>query len=220
MNAATFAMDGLTTSDTDVRFARPKPARRVELVTDDEDAQLMLAYGRGEMRAFETLYSRHRAALYRYLVRQSRDTEIANDLFQEVWSRVIVIRARYEPRAKFRTFLFTLAHNCFIDHCRRVKSRPAGLVLEDADAADLLPADDAARPDAEMERDEISRRYRAALATLPPEQRDVYLLHEESELSLEEIAKVTGVGTETAKSRLRYAVGKLKAALSLVEDPA
>ena len=70
MNAATFAMDGLTTSDTDVRFARPKLARRVELVTDDEDAQLMLAYGRGEMRAFETLYSRHRAALYRYLVRQ------------------------------------------------------------------------------------------------------------------------------------------------------
>ena len=217
MNAATFAMDGLTSSDTDVRFARPKLARRVELVTDDEDAQLMLAYGRGEMRAFETLYSRHRAALYRYLVRQARDTEIANDLFQEVWSRVIVIRARYEPRAKFRTFLFTLAHNCFIDHCRRVKSRPAGLVLEDADAADLLPADDALRPDAEMERDETSRLYRAALATLPQEQRDVYLLHEESDLSLEEIAKITGVGTETAKSRLRYAVGKLKAALAASE---
>lgn len=220
MNAATFAMDGLSTSNTDVRFARPKPARRVELVTDDEDAQLMLAYGRGEMRAFETLYSRHRAALYRYLVRQARDAEIANDLFQEVWSRVIVIRARYEPRAKFRTFLFTLAHNCFIDHCRRVKSRPVALVLEDADAADLLPADDASRPDAAMERSETSRRYRAALATLPQEQRDVYLLHEESDLSLEEIADVTGVGTETAKSRLRYAVSKLKAALSMVEDPA
>ena len=220
MNAATFAMDGLTPSDTDVRFARPKLARRVELVTDDEDAQLMLAYGRGEMRAFETLYSRHRAALYRYLVRQSRDAEIANDLFQEVWSRVIVIRARYEPRAKFRTFLFTLAHNCFIDHCRRVKARPAGLGLEDADAADLLPADDAARPEATMERDETSRRYRAALATLPQEQRDVYLLHEESELSLEEIARITGVGAETAKSRLRYAVGKLKAALAAMEDPA
>jgi RNA polymerase sigma-70 factor (ECF subfamily) len=172
------------------------------------------------MRAFEMLYSRHRAALYRYLVRQARDAEIANDLFQEVWSRVIVFRARYEPRAKFRTFLFTLAHNCFIDHCRRSKSRPAGLVLEDADAADLLPADDAQRPDAELERDDTSRRYRAALATLPQEQRDVYLLHEESDLSLEEIANVTGVGTETAKSRLRYAVGKLKAALVMMEDPA
>ena len=214
-------MDGLTTSETGSHFAHPRTAaRRVEGVSDDEDAQLMLAYARGEMRAFETLYSRHRAALYRYLVRQARDTEIANDLFQEVWSRVIVNRARYEPRAKFRTFLFSLAHNCFIDHCRRQKSRPQGLGIEDADAADMLTADDASRPDFELERNESSRRYRAALATLPPEQRDVYLLHEESDLSLEEIAHVTGVGAETAKSRLRYAVGKLKAALAVAADPA
>jgi RNA polymerase sigma-70 factor (ECF subfamily) len=218
VNAAIFALDGLTNSETDVRFARPKAARRVGLVTDDEDAQLMLAYARGEMRAFETLYSRHRGPLYRYLVRQARDQEIANDLFQEVWSRIISNRSRYEPRAKFRTFLFTLAHNCFIDHCRRSKSRPAGMGIDDADAADLLQTDDQSLPENELERDETSRRYRAALATLPQEQLDVYLLHEESDLSLEEIARVTGVGAETAKSRLRYAVGKLKAALSVTED--
>jgi len=216
---ATLIMDGLTTSETGSHFAHPRAAaRRVEGVSDDEDAQLMLAYARGEMRAFETLYSRHRAALYRYLMRQARDTEIANDLFQEVWSRVIVNRARYEARAKFRTFLFTLAHNCFIDHCRRMKSRPAGASVEDADAADLLATDDDARPESELERAETTRRYRAALATLPQEQRDVYLLHEESDLSLDEIARVTGVGTETAKSRLRYAVGKLKTALAVEED--
>jgi len=212
-------MDGLTTSETGSHFAHPRTAaRRVEGVSDDEDAQLMLAYARGEMRAFETLYSRHRAALYRYLVRQARDTEIANDLFQEVWSRVIVNRVRYEPRAKFRTFLFTLAHNCFIDHCRRLKSRPAGASVDEADAADLLATDDDARPESALERAETTRRYRAALATLPQEQRDVYLLHEESDLSLEEIACVTGVGTETAKSRLRYAVGKLRTALAVEED--
>jgi RNA polymerase sigma-70 factor (ECF subfamily) len=182
-------------------------------VSDDEDAQLMLAYARGEMRAFETLYSRHRAALYRYLVRQARDGEVANDLFQEVWSRVVVNRSRYEPRAKFRTFLFTLAHNCFIDHCRRVKARPAGPGIDEADAADLLPADENSMPENALSRSENTRRYRAALAGLPAEQRDVYLLHEESDLSLEEIARVTGVGVETAKSRLRYAVNKLKASL-------
>ena len=216
---ATLIMDGLTTSETGSHFAHPRTAaRRVEGVSDDEDAQLMLAYARGEMRAFETLYSRHRAALYRYLVRQARDTEIANDLFQEVWSRVIVNRVRYEPRAKFRTFLFTLAHNCFIDHCRRLKSRPAGASVDEADAADLLATDDDARPESALERAETTRRYRAALATLPQEQRDVYLLHEESDLSLEEIARVTGVGTETAKSRLRYAVGKLRTALAVEED--
>ena len=216
MNTA-LTMDGLTTSDT-ARFATPLRARRVTAVSDDDDAQLMLAYARGEMRAFETLYSRHRTALYRYLVRQARDTEIAHDLFQEVWSRVIVNRARYEPRAKFRTFLFTLAHNCFIDHCRRMKSRPAGMGIEDADAADLLATEQDALPEAELERSETTQRYRAALAQLPQEQRDVYLLHEESDLSLEEIARVTGVGAETAKSRLRYAVGKLKAALAVAED--
>jgi RNA polymerase sigma-70 factor, ECF subfamily len=217
LNAATFTMDGLTTSENTVRFARLSRTRTVEVVSDDEDAQLMLAYARGEMRAFETLYARHRGALYRYLMRQARDGEIANDLFQEVWSRVIVNRTRYEPRAKFRTFLFTLAHNCFIDHCRRTKSRPTGLRIEDADDADLLPAAEDTQPDYVVSRDETSRRFRAALATLPAEQRDVYLLHEESDLSLEEIARITGVGAETAKSRLRYAVAKLKVALSAAE---
>ena len=91
------------------------------------------------------------------------------------------------------------------------------MVIEDADAADLLPASEDSQPDAAVARDETTRRYRAALATLPPEQRDVYLLHEEADLSLEEIARVTGVGAETAKSRLRYAVGKLKAALAMTE---
>jgi RNA polymerase sigma-70 factor, ECF subfamily len=215
VNAASLTMDGLTTPET--RFAPAARARRVAAVSDDEDAQLMLAYARGEMRAFETLYSRHRAALYRYLTRQARDGEVANDLFQEVWSRVIVNRARYEPRAKFRTFLFTLAHNCFIDHCRRSKARPGGMGIDDADAADLLPANESCQPDSVLARNEASDRYRAALATLPPEQRDVYLLHEESDLSLEEIARITGVGAETAKSRLRYAVNKLKAALVVAE---
>jgi RNA polymerase sigma-70 factor, ECF subfamily len=217
VNAAALTMEGLTTPETPARFARADATRRVATMSDDDDAHLMLAYARGEMRAFETLYGRHRGALYRYLMRQAHDPEVANDLFQEVWSRVIVNRARYEPRAKFRTFLFTLAHNCFIDHCRRAKVRPAGASIEDADAADLLPAEYESRPDARLERAESSARYRAALASLPPEQRDVYLLHEESDLSLEEIARVTGVGAETAKSRLRYAVGKLKAALAVAE---
>ena len=218
MNAAAITMDGLTTRTGSARFARRARTRTVAAVSDDDDAQLMLAYGRGEMRAFETLYARHRGPLYRYLVRQARDSEVANDLFQEVWSRVVVNRARYEPRAKFRTFLFTLAHNCFIDHCRRANARPVAMGLEDADSADLLPADAELRPDRQLERRHHTQRYRAALASLPSEQRDVYLLHEESGLSLEEIARVTGVGTETAKSRLRYAVGKLKAALSSSED--
>jgi RNA polymerase sigma-70 factor, ECF subfamily len=213
VNAAAIPMEGFTTSQ-EIPLRRAK----VALVSNDEDAQLMLAYARGDMRAFETLYARHRAALYRYLMRQARDPDIANDLFQEVWSRVVTNRARYEPRAKFSTFLFTLGHNCFIDHCRRTRARPAGMGIDDADAADLLAADERISPDRELERSEDKQRYRVALDSLPSEQRDVYLLHEESDLSLEEIARVTGVGAETAKSRLRYAVNKLKAAMALAED--
>jgi RNA polymerase sigma-70 factor (ECF subfamily) len=176
----------------------------------------MLRYARGDMRAFETLYGRHRAALYRYLVRQTRNTETANDLFQEVWSKVIVSRDRYEPRAQFRTFLYRIAHNCFIDHCRRSSVRNESSGGEDDWEANL-PASEHDRPDTRAEHAQVIARYRAALVALPAEQRDVFLLYE-SGLSLDEVATVTGVGTETAKSRLRYAVTKLRTSLAPLAD--
>ncbi len=205
------------------RYAARDNARTVESMADDgvDDAQLMVAYAtRNDLRSFELLYARHRTALYRYLMRQTHDPELTNDLFQEVWSRVIDTRARYEPRAKFRTYLFTVAHNCFIDHCRRVKARPAGNSVDDADAADLLAAPDSVRPDVAAEATEWSARVRRAIAMLPAEQRDAFLLHEESNLSVEDIAHVMGVGPETAKSRLRYALNKLKQLLATTESPA
>ncbi len=178
-----------------------------------DDGELMLRYARGDLRAFEVLYQRHRSGLYRYLSRQTRSQESANDLFQEVWSKVIASRERYEPRAKFQTFLYRIAHNCFVDYCRRstVRAEISGDAQKDWES--LLPAPDDERPDARAEQAESLARYRAALAQLPAEQRDVFLLYEESGLSLEEIAVITAVGAETAKSRLRYAVSKLRDAL-------
>jgi RNA polymerase sigma-70 factor, ECF subfamily len=183
---------------------------------EGDDAALMLRYARGDLRAFEQLYRRHRSALYNYLNRHTRDSEAASDLFQEVWARVIASRERYEPRAKFRTFLFHIAHNCFIDHCRRASARPdrATTSSDDEDAAiAFAPGPIADRPDARAEHAETLSRYRAALESLPAEQRDAFLLYEESGLSLNEIAQVSGVGVETAKSRLRYALQKLRRAL-------
>lgn len=179
----------------------------------EDDGELMLRYARGDLRAFEVLYRRHRGGLYRYLSRQTRNPEVANDLFQEVWSKVITSRNRYEPRAKFRTFLYRIAHNCFVDHCRRttVRAEVSGDAQEDWQSSLLAPEDE--RPDARAEQAQVLARYRTALAELPPEQRDVFLLYEESGLSLEEIAAITAVGPETAKSRLRYAVSKLRSAL-------
>lgn len=189
-------------------------ARKVRAMGSEDDAELMARYAQGDMRAFELLYSRHRSALYRYLGRHARDPDVTNDLFQEVWSKVITNRSRYEPRAKFRTFLFRIAHNCFIDHYRRQSSRPKQEFPDGEDWQDALPAPAHDSPDTRAEHAELMARYRKTLSALPPEQRDVFLLYEESGLSLDEIGAITGVGMETAKSRLRYALSKLRAALS------
>lgn len=185
----------------------------------EDDGELMLRYARGDLRAFETLYQRHRSGLYRYLARHTRNPESANDLFQEVWSKVIASRERYEARAKFRTFLYRVAHNCFIDYCRRtmVRAEISGDAQDDWQGSLPAPEDD--RPDTRAEQEQTIARYKAALAVLPAEQRDVFLLYEESGLTLEAIASITAVGMETAKSRLRYAVMKLRHALGAASEP-
>ena len=194
--------------------------RKVRAMPEVDDGELMLRYASGDLRAFEALYGRHRSPLYRYLARHTRDPEVANDIFQEVWSRVISSRSRYEPRAKFSTFLYRIAHNCFIDHCRRAAARHdrANVNHEDFDLEKALPAPLADLPDARAEHAQTLMCYRAALASLPSEQRDTFLLYEESGLTLEEIGSITGVSMETAKSRLRYALNKLRAALGTLRD--
>ncbi len=178
-----------------------------------DDSALMLRYRDGDVRAFERLYARHRAPLYRYLQRLCRDKDVANDLFQEVWSKVIASRERYEPRAQFNTFLFRIAHNCAMDHFRRTGRLATNQAADVTEMEDVLAGETSDRPDAQTSNAQVSADFRRALDALPPEQRDVFVLYEESGLSLEEIGKITGVAMETAKSRLRYAVNKLRAAL-------
>lgn len=187
--------------------ARPVPYA-LAMVEGLEDSALMLRYRDGDADAFETLYRRHNDALYRYLLRRCRHRDTAEDLFQEVWSKIIRARDRYRPTAKFTTFLYHVAHNCFIDHLRR-NQRHAH--LESIDPEQQASATTGL--DEEAERALARRRLETALGDLPDEQRDVFLLYEEAHLTLDEIAHVTGVNRETAKSRLRYAVNKLKAAI-------
>ncbi len=175
---------------------------------DSEDRALMLRYRDGDVGAFEVLYRRHKDAVYRYLLRLSRHPDTADDLFQDVWGKLIKARRRYRPTAKFATFLYRVAHNCFIDHVRRNRKHARPVTLDD----DAIP-DTAEAPDALTERALARRRLETALLTLPDEQRDVYLLHEQAGLGLDEISIVTGCKRETAKSRLRYALQKLRAAI-------
>ena len=179
----------------------------------DEDAKLMLRYRDGDATEFSALYSRHKGPLYRYLLRQVRNAGVAADLFQDVWSRLVATRGRYEARAKFATYLYRIAHNCTMDFFRRA-SRLHPAAADDSDAPAAEPeVPESQRPDVIAEFAEQQSALLAAVSALPQEQREAFLLHEETGLTIEEIARVTDVGVETAKSRLRYAVRKLKKSL-------
>jgi len=171
------------------------------------DEQLMLAYRDGNAAAFETLYTRHRARLYRFVLRSVKSRAVGEELFQEIWMRVIEARARYTPQARFTTWLYTIAHNHLVDHWRKRGLTLVSLEGDDTPGASPDPVDHAAA------RESLAR-FAAALEALPPLQREAFLLHEEGGLSIGEIAAATKTNEEAAKSRLRYAIAKLKAAMN------
>jgi RNA polymerase sigma factor (sigma-70 family) len=173
---------------------------------ESPDEELMLAYGGGDAGAFETLYARYRGRLFRFILRAVKDRGVAEELFQEAWVRVIESRSRYAPKARFSTWLYTIAHNLLVDHWRK-----KGLSLVSLDGEDAVS--ESANPARQAEGREALARLLHALETLPAAQREAFLLHEEGGLSVAEIAAVTGAGEEAAKSRLRYAMAKLKAAV-------
>lgn len=175
------------------------------------DEDLMKAYGAGDAAAFEVLYSRHRGPLFRFMLRQLREHATAEELYQDVWQRVITARERYRPEAKFSTWLYQIAHNRLTDHWRAQSHRPAA--PEDAmERAEREP--DPQTPERQLSAFEERRRLQLALEELPADQRETVLLRLEQELSLEEIGRITGVGRETVKSRLRYAMDKLRSRLN------
>lgn len=176
------------------------------------DEELMLSYGGGDAGAFETLYRRHRGPLYRFLLRQLGDTATAEELFQDVWMRVIDFRGRYQARAKFSSWVYAIAHNRVMDFYR-ANGKARFLDQEQAEETlDALPAEDPPA-DVLIDNKRAAERLLAALSELPEAQREAFLLQQEGDLSVEEIGAATGVSRETAKSRLRYAVAKLRASL-------
>ncbi|MFC4160881.1 RNA polymerase sigma factor [Chitinimonas lacunae] len=193
------------------RLARSSPA-----ANEADDQALMLAYAAGDAAAFDTLYQRHRRGLYGFLARQSPRPAWIDDLFQETWLAVIRARADYRPSAQFRTWLFGIARNKLIDRIRlHEPALLADLVESEAEEDPLSRlADPGGRsPETRLADRQAAAAIAAALQALPPVQREVFLLREQAEMSLDEIARLTGVSPETAKSRLRYAVSKLKTAL-------
>jgi RNA polymerase sigma-70 factor (ECF subfamily) len=181
--------------------------------SDRPDEELMSAYGAGDAAAFDVLYARHRGGVFRYLRRHTGNAALAEELYQDVWVKLIDARGRYEPQGKFATWLYTIAHNRLMDHFRAA-GRVSFATADDPedDPLDDVPAPDP-RPEDVIARKQDAQRLLAALDALPAAQREAFVLQQEGELSVEEIAQVTGVTRETAKSRLRYALAKLRATL-------
>jgi len=196
---------------------------------EDSDEALMLSYAAGRAAAFDTLYARHKGGVYRYLLRHCGNAGTADELFQDVWMNAIRARDRYVPTAKFTTWLYTLAHHRLVDHWRATGQAKFASIDDDGDesaraAVEALPASRREEPEVRLATRQLRDQLHAALATLPAVQRDAFLLQQEGGLSLAEIAELTGVGAETVKSRLRYAVAKLRGELtslrpSLREEP-
>lgn len=185
------------------------------------DEELMIAYRDGDGRAFEILYGRYRGPLYRFFLRQCRLPEIAEELFQDVWMKLIQARARYEPRAKFSTYLFHIGHNLLLDYYRRTKSGlPRSYDSESHQTVlERVPDVPARQPENELESRRLAKQLQTLIQKLPEAQREVFLLRQETGLSLEQIAEITDVHVETTKSRLRYAIAKLREGLNRVPKP-
>jgi RNA polymerase sigma-70 factor, ECF subfamily len=185
------------------------------------DEDLMLAYAAGDAAAFDALYARHKGGVYRYLLRQCRQGGVADELFQDVWMNLIRARAGYAPTAKFTTWLYRIAHNRLIDHYRACGEVMLVSADDDAhaDAVAAIPADRRDEPELRAGNHELGARLKSAVAALPAAQREAFLLQQEAGLSLAEIAELTGVGVETIKSRLRYALNKLRSDLSDLREP-
>ena len=189
----------------------------------DTDEALMLRYSTGDADAFAVLYDRHKGALYRYFLRQC-PAAVADELFQDVWMNLVRARERYTVQAKFTTYLFRLAHNRLIDYYRRQSNTnswadmtiwqndQSGQAAAEQTVEDL-PVESHQEPDNQAHIRSQVARLLELLPTLPAPQREAFLLREEGGLSLEEIAESTGVEKETAKSRLRYALARLRRGL-------
>jgi RNA polymerase sigma-70 factor (ECF subfamily) len=176
-------------------------------MSEPSDEQLMSGYINGDTAAFDTLYRRYRGPLYRYLERQSSSVAVAEELYQDVWMRVIGARGSWQQESDFRPWIYRIAHNRMVDHWR--SGRENHQPLEDGDVIPL----EQPWPDAWLLIQDCIERLFKLLGGLSEPQRSAFLLKEEGGLSLSQIAEVMATGRETIKSRLRYALQRLRVGL-------
>jgi RNA polymerase sigma factor (sigma-70 family) len=186
------------------------------LPSEETDEHLIAAFRAGDVSAFDRVYLRHRGGVYRYVLRHVRNRAEADELHQDVWLRVVQARDGFDVASTFTGWLYRIARNRVIDHWRR--RRPQVSLDDDGNegAAPLLETLAAVTTSEPLHANIVAEdklRLERALGTLPPAQRDAFLLHIEGGLAIAEIAAVTAMPAEAIKSRLRYAYAKLRDAM-------
>ncbi len=168
----------------------------------------MRRFQRGDARAFPELVRRHRAAVFAFVLRWTQDRARAEDILQETWLKVVRASSDWSPRARFTTWLYTIARNACVDGARRERAR----------AAEPLESEPVSTESHDPERAAASSELRpvleAAIAALPDAQREVFLLREMAGIPFHEIARMTGAPEPTVKSRMRYALEALRTRLT------
>jgi RNA polymerase sigma-70 factor (ECF subfamily) len=193
---------------------------------DATDEILMVRYQRGERKAFVELVRRHNRPIYNFVLRQLRVPSVAEDVTQDVFMRLVQNAAEFKHEARFLTWLYTIARNLCIDQLRKLSHRRHASLdqpqLEQSDAPLLGDTVADPNPQGSAERGALSAEVRSSIVkavdSLPDDQREVFLLREVANLPFREIAEITGVGENTVKSRMRYALDRLKEALCDFEE--
>lgn len=194
------------------------------MLLEQADEDLMVMYQQGEVRAFEVLLGRHRKSVYNFILRFVGDKETAEDLLQETFMRVIKGADAYKRQAKFTTWLYTIARNLCVDQTRRRKHRRHASLDAPMDASDdsgslmdVIAGSEMAS-DRKSVNKELFATMQRAIAALSEEQREVFLMREFLDLPFKQIADVVGVPENTVKSRMRYALEKLRLELDEYKD--
>ncbi|WP_395376434.1 sigma-70 family RNA polymerase sigma factor [Marinicella sp. W31] len=174
------------------------------------DEQLMLKYAAQDDRAFAVLYERHKGPVYRYILKSCTQPAIAQELFQELWLKIIRNKLRYDKQYAFTTWAYTMARNLIIDWLRKSGQEPHNNDVVDSHEVAGMQLQE---PDNVFEKKVMMETVQKAVSQLPYAQREVFLLRHEADMSFQAIAAVSGCSLEAAKSRYRYAMEKIKTAL-------
>jgi RNA polymerase sigma-70 factor (ECF subfamily) len=193
-------------------------------VTNDNDESLVARFQSGDRSAFTVLVRRHQGPLYHFAFRQLRSAPAAEDVVQETFVRVVQNAADFKHEARFTTWVYTIARNLCIDQLRKRAHRKhpsldeaRGEDGEGRTLGELVP-DKKADTERLASSSEIKERIAQAVAKLPDDQREVFLMREVANLPFKEIAEITGVPENTVKSRMRYALERLQEALGAYEE--